>query len=479
MVIRNMQDFDPKGGFSLGKAGLSLGGDKLVNNAGLGTILSIFDSMPLAKEFAECLPLRTSNNSQGSYRLALILLSSLIHGHDCLDDIEGEFFDHPGMRNIFKGEIPVAKTFGDYLRSFEPEHLEKLNTFLLRMGFTLRDHLERFLPEEFKPQKNPHFSIDSTAHEQSGDKIEGCATNYKGQWCLNSEIVYDELGLNYGGLLQSGNTKPGSDGPKLITPILTAQKKLRKHPGERVSWVSGDSAYAHEAFIRACMSNQSTFTIAAHGNMRWEDQINGIDPDNWVPWEYSEQEQEKLKRRKQGLPQRFLARYHWSPSWAENIILPVIIKKEWRATPSPLLPDDGVWFYHAIITNEDLHKHSYQEVYSRYLTRANMENFIKETKVNYDGYHFPCLSFGANNAYLLFLLIAQNLLRWIALITNPDKPHYAKKLRRKYVFAVGRLVSHARKITLKVCRSFHQEVKKLIEAVGSQPVRIPQHLSTA
>ena len=50
------------------------------------------------------------------------------------------------------------------------------------MGFTLRDHLERFLPEEFKPQSEPHFSIDSTAHEQSGDKIEGCATNYKGQW---------------------------------------------------------------------------------------------------------------------------------------------------------------------------------------------------------------------------------------------------------------------------------------------------------
>jgi hypothetical protein len=101
-------------------------------------------------------------------------------------------------------------------------------------------------------------------------------------------------------------------------------------------------------------------------------------------------------------------------------------------------------------------------VYERYLSRANMENLIKESKVNFDAYHMPCLSFRANHAYLLLLLIAQNLLRWVALVTKPDKPHYAKKLRRKFIFSAGKLVSHAGQIALRVTEKFKLEVDRLL-----------------
>ncbi len=48
--------------------------------------------------------------------------------------------------------------------------------------------------------------------------------------------------------------------------------------------------------------------------------------------------------------------------------------------------------------------------------------------MNFDAYHLPCLSFEANHAFLLLLLTAFNLLRWIAVITKPDKPHYANEI---------------------------------------------------
>ena len=81
----------------------------------------------------------------------------------------------------------------------------------------------------------------------------------------------------------------------------------------------------------------------------------------------------------------------------------------------------------------------------------------------------PCLSFKANHAYLLFLLIAQNLLRWISLIHKPDKPHYAKKLRRKFIFNPGKLVSHAGQVCLRVTEKFKEEVDRLVEGWQLNP----------
>lgn len=92
-----LQSKDPKNGFKLGNVKLKVSKEKLVSNAGLGTIMQLFDESPLSKDFAACLPERKSNNTHGSYRMALMMLTSLIHGDDCLDDIEKEFSDNPSL----------------------------------------------------------------------------------------------------------------------------------------------------------------------------------------------------------------------------------------------------------------------------------------------------------------------------------------------------------------------------------------------
>ncbi|HMN70194.1 MAG TPA: hypothetical protein PKC28_16765 [Bdellovibrionales bacterium] len=61
-----LREVDPKQGFKPAKIKLDVTNDKLVGNAGLGTIIELFDSSPLSREFAKCLPQRISNNSQGS-----------------------------------------------------------------------------------------------------------------------------------------------------------------------------------------------------------------------------------------------------------------------------------------------------------------------------------------------------------------------------------------------------------------------------
>jgi hypothetical protein len=470
------REVDPKQGFKIGKVKLEVTDDKLVGNAGLGTIIELFDSSPLSKEFAKCLPQRVANNSHGSYRMALMMLASLIHGDDCLDDIEEEFSDNPSAEAFFKGKIPVAKTFGNYLRSFQSEHIEALSKFLPRMGYSFRQDLNKNLESPFTPSPKPTFSVDSTVHEQHGNKIEGCDFNYNGIWCLNSEVVYDELGLAYAGTLQTGTTKPGVDGPKLLDEVLShLRKKKIEAPFVKLAHVNGDSAYGFEEFIRVAQSHHASFTIAARKNIPWEEQIEKIT--EWQDWKYSAKDMDRYSRRRKTPPPRFLGRWHWSPSWAPNLKFPIIIKREWKE--DPIFEGSGSWHHHAVITNEDLHLHSYQEVYERYLLRANMENFIKEAKVALDAYHLPCLSFAANHAFLLFILIAQNILRWVSLSYRPDKPMYAKKLRRKFVFQPGKLVKHARQLLLKVSKKFKQEVELLKERMGFNSERSPQIFSTA
>jgi hypothetical protein len=473
-----LSELDPKQGFEPGKVKLEISKEKLVSNVGLGTMIELFDKSPLSQEFAKCLPERKSNNSQGSYRLALIMLASLIQGDDCLDDIENEFSDNPSAEAFFKGKVPVAKTFGDFLRDFGDEEIEKLNNFLTKMGYTIRNHFSNVLPDEYKPKEKPYFAVDSTVHEQYGDKIEGCEYNYDGIWCLNSEVVFDEMGIAYAGKLQTGTTKPGTDGPKLLDQVLEPLRGEKiKVPSIKMAHVSGDSAYGFEEFIKILQKHHASFTIAARKNIPWEAEISNLKDSDWVKHEYSEKELKKFEKKKKIPPQKFYARWHWRPSWSEILRFPIIIKKEWKE--DPVFENCGSFNYHAVITNEDLSTNSYQQVYSRYLIRANMENFIKEAKMNFDAYHLPCLSFKANHAFLLLLLTAYNILRWISVITKPDKPLYAKKLRRKYIFQAGKLVSHARSLTLKVSKKFKEEVDLLKEAWGSEPITIPLSFSSA
>ncbi|MCB9024741.1 MAG: hypothetical protein H6625_00355 [Bdellovibrionaceae bacterium] len=64
----------------------------ILSRGGLQALLHIFDSTSLGKELAECLPEDGSNRSFGNYGLSLLLIDSLLSGHDSIEDIE-EFDD--------------------------------------------------------------------------------------------------------------------------------------------------------------------------------------------------------------------------------------------------------------------------------------------------------------------------------------------------------------------------------------------------
>ena len=438
--------------------------DKMTQAAGLGSMVEVFDQSSLSKGFAECLPQRTSNRSSGSYRLGLIQVGSFLYGHDCIDDIQ-EFREDPLFEAALKGEVSAPRTILDFLHDFDHNHIDKFNNYLAKMSWAIRRQLMAVQPEKHKP-KVPHFSIDSTPHEQEGLKMEGVEFNYDGKWCLDSQEIYDELGFSYGFQLRPGATKSGVDADQLIEQAL----KLMKFTDEKI--VSGDAAYCWQDPIRTCVRLGAKFTFTANqATTGWQNQIGEIH--EWEPWVYSEEEIVKAAASNKTLPKIELGFCLWQPGWAQgNLKFPIVVKRTWTPNSEPSLfnqADEGKWDHYGVATNFCMYKNTKQFVIETHNKRGNCENFIKEDKYGLDLLHYPCQKLLANTAFGMIAQVAHNILRWVALIQKPDKPHFSKKLRRRFIYIPGRLVSHARQLVLKIPIRFHEGVTHLVEALTSKP----------
>ena len=424
--------------------------EDLTASAGLGPLIDLFMQSPQYGELRKCLPARVSNASFDTTHFALTYMAGFLYGHDCLDDFE-EFEEDPSVEDKL-GELPSAHAMGDYLRDFTPGHLTAMNSFLTRQALSAR--------HQIKPHEIVTLDIDSTSHVQSGREMEGLAWNYKNEWCLDSLVTFDELGLCYGMELRAGNTFSSEGSAVMIDRILQGLPKPRlttqKHR------VRADSAFCREDFVRATINRGALFTITAHDNIKWSEAAKQVT--KWEPWQYSAEEVEKAEKKKRKLPKIELGWYLYEPGWAEVLRFPVVIKRTWIESEPGALLDTGCWKYYAVMTNWSLYSNTPQQVIEFHSKRGNSENFIREEKYAYDLKHFPCQRLSANHAYGLLALVAHNFLRTIAIIDKPDKPHYSKKLRRKFVWLPGRLVKHARQLVMRIPTRYFKEVTRLQQA---------------
>jgi hypothetical protein len=304
-----------------------------------------------------------------------------------------------------------------------------------------------------------------------------------GTFPLDSQVAFNSFGFCHGLQLRAGNTKSGVDAVPLIYQSFGQTKNQRERRLSGKYFFRADSAYCNQDVMKACLDLGVTFTLTAHdGTTKWKTLMEqeGL---VWEPWEYSKEDIDRAHIQGRTLPQVELARMHWRPSWAEGkLMFPIVIKRTWKEEGeedrkgqrnlffSDSIEDRGHWEYYAIVTNWDLSRTTLTEVMKHHQKRGNAENFIKEEKYHYKLNNFPCISLKANHAWALLAQVAHNLLRWIALIESPDKPHYSKKLRRRYVFHPGRVVKHARTVVLKVMRPFYEEVQKMREACTATPI---------
>ena len=213
-----------------------------------------------------------------------------------------KFRKDPTLREMFQDEAAAARTIGDFLRDFTPEHIECFNLFLEKMCRFIWQDLQGKLSAEFIPNKFI-LDVDSTIHEQHGDKMEGLAFNFKGEWGLDSQQAYDQLGLCHGYQLRPGNTKSGIDAMALIENTFSNNTKTQqKRRNDFYDFFRADSAYCTEEIIKGLLKRGLHFTITAHdGWTGWKKAMkeSGL---QWQPWVYSQKELEIAENKGKELP---------------------------------------------------------------------------------------------------------------------------------------------------------------------------------
>lgn len=271
------------------KLKLEITDEDLTSTAGIGPLLEQFQKSPLSQPLAESLPLRTGPRSLGSFRIALVLLAGFLRGFDSISDWE-EFRRDLHFKALFNDQVPASRTLEDFFNDFNQNNIMLLNQYLHSMAMSLRGHLNESLEEKYKPGPII-WDIDATPHVQYGKKMEGVEKNYKGDMSLNSQMVFDELGLCHGVQLRPGNVEKDSEqAVQLLEQVFAGFKFQVK------KYLRGDSAYCTQEVIKCCLSHGVTFTVTAHGNIGWENHINQIT--NWTDWEYTEEEIKEAKKKR-------------------------------------------------------------------------------------------------------------------------------------------------------------------------------------
>lgn len=413
--------------------------EKLTAASGLGPFVDAFVASPGYEKLKACVPTRNSNAAYDPMQFVLPLMAGFWHDYDCLEDMD-KFETKPDMNYRFCG-IPKARAFGDFLRDFEGEHIEKLNEFLTKQALSARKLLS--------PNTPLILDMDSTSHVQSGKKIEGLGINYKGETCLESLDSFDELGFSYGFRLREGGTFSS------VGAELEIDRIFKHLPFKETKHFRADSAFCNEDVIKACIKRGSKFTITAHGNTNYESHIGSIT--NWEPWKYTDAEIKWYKAKKKPLPEVELGSMLYQPGWSDNLRFYIVIKRT-KIESMSLFEQDG-YKYYGVLTNWNLFNNTNQSVIEHHNKRGNSENFIREQKIHLDLRHFPCLKLNANFGYGLIAMVAYNFMRLIARLDEPTKPHYAKKLREKYLYIPGKVTKHARQMFLRIPKQFKREVQ--------------------
>ena len=411
---------------------------QLSARGGLPVFAEVIDGLDLKRAVTPHLPANRIAVKVSSFDKFRALALGFVAEADGLDSTER--LGHDPAFVAVCGQTNAANTYGDFLRRFGLPHCRGMNNALIDAAFKLRARTG-------KRRSSITIKFDSTNHEQHGRKFEGGEFNYKGQYGLDSLLAYDELGFQYWSDVRPGATYTSSS---VSEPVDAIYRKVPKYVRR---YALADSGFCNAGFFSACWSHSVGFVTAMRSNMS-EPLIRRVT--NWRP------------------SKRLLFHDGRSCEIGTTIYRPTDFREVLRVVMMRALkPDeqcsglfgDMRYDYHAFVCNIGEHELANEKLIEFYRTRSDVENFIKDMKHGFDLKHLPCMSLLANKAYALIGAFAYNLVRFVAHIENPRRPHFAKLLRFKVLMLPVQVVRHSRMISFRFMSHHETEVQRWLTTI--------------
>lgn len=312
---------------------------------------------------------------------------------------------------------------------------------------------------------SPTLDIDATEVEVYGSRKRGIAYNYKGQRAGRPHLAtWAEAGVVLAADLLAGDVDPRAGVVALFGRALAGLDAAA--PGHGRVRVRGDIGYFTKDLAHAVVEAGCDFSIGANRNPATWRAAASVADEAW---------DEAI-----GMKGAQVAVADYTPSgWPTGtrcLIRRVrhdatVISADPRARRRKTIPAeqlalalDGdveqVWAYSFIVTNLDITtpaKAAAVECWHRH--RTDIEDRIRDAKHGAALRHLPSGDPAVNTAWMWGALLAVNLSAWLHELGGLDDGNgygrgHLNRLRRELICIPGRVVRHARRITLRLPANF-------------------------
>ena len=335
-----------------------------------------------------------------------------------------------------KEALASQPTISRTLNSFEQKDIDKFN-----------DILEHLYKMTHNPSNKQHIilDLDSTNVKTHGHQDESTYIYHYGTTGYHPMVLYDGLtGDLMKFMLRKGSEYTSTGVANFLEPVLIS---LQKAYPEAMILVRGDSGFAVPDLYDLCEKYGVHYLFKLKANATLH--------------KLSSYEEELFLTRYKMDYSKYHCQYdnffYQAKVWKKSRRVVTKIER----SPGELVPRKSFIVTSLRLDNPD--------IFRVYNNRGNMENYIKETKLDFGLDHLSHSSFLANQAKAMILAVAYSLVNAMKQMVLPKEFSKSRMstLRTVFIKIAGRSISHARKMKMRLCSSapYKEAILKTFENI--------------
>jgi len=443
---------------TLGRTSVAFDDPNLVSSAGLVPVLALAESAGLRDLADQHLSVPTDKGANAGLKVTS-LVGGMVAGADSIDDMS--LLRHGGMGRVF-ARAYAPSTLGSFLRAFTFGHVRQLDAIASRFLIALAG-LTRLLGDPVRRAGAASdagyalLDVDDTIVEVHGHAKQGAGFGYSGVRGLNALLATLATATTAPVIVAQRLRKGAAGSPRGAKRLVgDAVKQTRRLLGPTVRvLVRMDSALYGRGPVHAALAGGAAVSVTVRMDKAVKAAIAAIAEDAWTSIEYTDAVYDQAAGR--WVSRAEVAEIPFTAFAAqrksERVPGRLVVRRipDFNAEQHKAAGQDGlfdVWRFHAFFTTADpalLDTVAADKTHRGHAIIEQVHADLKGAALA----HLPSGVFTANDAWLVLAVMAFNLSRAAASLTDPDLARATTAtIRRKLIAVPARVATSARRMTL-------------------------------
>ena len=443
----------------------------LVSAAGLVPVLALAESAGLRDLADEHLTVPTDKGANAGLKVAS-LVGGMVAGADSIDDMA--LLRHGGMGRVF-ARAYAPSTLGSFLRAFTFGHVRQLDAIASRflialsgltrlVGASARD--EATTTDQGTASGYGLLDVDDTIIEVHGHAKQGAGFGYSGVRGLNALLatltITGAVPVIVAQRLRKGACGSPRGAKRLVGDAARTARRLLG-TGQPIL-IRMDSAFYGRGPVHAALAGGAAVSVTVRMDKAVKRAIATIGDDAWTTIEYTDAVFDEASQR--WISRAEVAEISFTAfaaqKKADHVPGRLVVRRipDFNAEKNKAAGQDTLfdtWRFHAFFTTADpdvLDTVAADKTHRGHAVIEQVHADLKGAALA----HLPSGVFTANAAWLVLAVIAFNLTRAAASLTDPQMAKATTAtIRRKLITVPARVATSARRITLHLPQSWPWE----------------------